>query len=217
MNPKPPPLPATARPRRVKTVLALLISAIACVALGMKLDQVCESISAFSPAPVDQKPRIPRADEARQLPTAPETGVPMIKTAQGNLVSLRPISVGEFAAFADETGLPESSHAWVKYNWGWEWKKGYSWRYSGETQGPGDSVTAISLQDAQAFCRWLTDKQRAQGSISAGQFYRVAEADQIALMLAVHGSRLTPVRDPGANMAPSFHIELAQAGDPGAI
>jgi len=78
-----------------------------------------------------------------------------------------------------------------------EWKKGYSWRYSGETRGAGDSVTAISLQDAQAFCRWLTDKQRAPGLARGGNFNRVAESDQVALMLAVHGSRQSPVRDPG--------------------
>jgi hypothetical protein len=210
MNPKPPPLPVTARPRRVKTVLALIISAIACVALGMKLNRLRESIMP------DASP-IPRADEARQLPTAPATGVPMIRTAKGDMVSLRPISVGEFAAFADETGLPESTYAWVKYNWGWEWKKGYSWRYSGETRGQGDSVTAISLQDAQAFCRWLTDKQRAQGSLATGQFYRVAEGDERALTLAVHGARQSSVRGPDANMAPGFHIELAQVGAPGDI
>jgi len=45
----------------------------------------------------------------------------------------------------------------------------------------------------------------------------VAESNQVALMLAVHGSRQSPVRDPGANMAPGFHIELAQAGAPGDI
>ncbi len=215
MNPKPPSLPATARPRRVKTILALLISAIACVAMGMKMEQLRESISPA--ASFDQAPQIPRADEARQLPTAPETGVPMIKSAQGTLVSLRPISVREFAAFADETSLPDSTCAWVKYNWGWEWKKGYSWRYSGETRGPGDAVTAISLQDAQAFCRWLTDKQRARGALPAGQFYRVAEADQMALMQAAPAAKVPSTRDPGANMAPGFHIELAQNGAPGSI
>jgi len=31
----------------------------------------------------------------------------MIKTAKGNLVSLRQISVREFATFADGTGLPD--------------------------------------------------------------------------------------------------------------
>ncbi len=215
MNSKPPPFPSTARPRRIKTILALLISGIACVAMGMKMEQLRESISPA--ASFDQAPQIPRADEARQLPTAPETGVPMIKSAQGTLVSLRPISVREFAAFADETSLPDSTCAWVKYNWGWEWKKGYSWRYSGETRGPGDAVTAISLQDAQAFCRWLTDKQRAQGALPAGQFYRVAQSDQIALMLAVPGSRQAPLRDPDANMSPGFHIELTQAIGSGSI
>ena len=185
--------------------------------MGMKLERLRESISPAASFARDDAPQIPHADEARQLPTVPEAGVPMIKTAQGNLVSLRPISVREFAAFADETGLAESSHAWVKYTWGWEWKKGYSWRFTGETRSPGDSVTAISLQDAQAFCRWLTDKQRARGALAAGQFYRVLEADEMALMLAVNAPKLAPLRDPGANMAPGFHIELAQDGAPGAI
>ena len=45
----------------------------------------------------------------------------MIKTTTGTMISLRPISVQEFEQFADETGLPDSSYAWVHYNWGWEW------------------------------------------------------------------------------------------------
>jgi hypothetical protein len=137
-------------------------------------------------------------------------GIPMIKTAKGSLVSLRPISVRKFQQFADETGLPDSSYAWVHYNWGWEWKKGYSWRFPGETRAPGDKVTAISLEDAQAFCRWLTDKERARGALSPSQFYRVVEADKAALMLAVHGRLQPSLRDNRENLAPGFHIKLAQ-------
>ena len=191
-------------------VLAMLITAAALVALGMEIDQWRKGGSEPEGAPT-----LARSDEAKELPTTPTEGVPMIKTTKGNLVSLRPISVREFQQFADETGLPDSSYAWVHYNWGWEWKKGYSWRFPGETRGPGDKVTAISLEDAQAFCRWLTDRERARGTLPAGQFYRVAEADKVALMLAFHGARQPSLRDNRENLAPGFHIELAQDIVPG--
>jgi len=45
----------------VKTILALIISAIACVALGVKLDQLRESISPDASFPADEAP----ADSAR--------------------------------------------------------------------------------------------------------------------------------------------------------
>lgn len=209
------PAPSRSGPSPFTTLLAMLITAASLVALGLELDQW--NYAATAPLPPPPETTLTRSDEASDLPTVPFAGIPMIKSPQGALVSLRPITVREFQQFADETGLPDASSAWVRYNWGWEWKKGYSWRFPGESHAPGDKVTAISLEDAQAFCRWLTDREHACGTLPQGQFYRVAETDKLALMTAFPGRLQPTVRNPRQNLAPGFHIELAQDLPTGSI
>ncbi len=211
---KPPPPPVRCAQRDLIPVLTMLIAVAVMVALGLEINQWW---SGANPAvSMDSGPTIPISDEARELPTTSRVeGIPMIKTEAGTMVSLRAISVREFQQFADETGLPDSSYAWIHYNWGWEWKKGYSWRFPGDSHAPGDQVTAISLQDAQAFCRWLTDREHARGTLPPGQFYRVIDADKVALLQAAQEARQASIRDGKENLAPGFHIELVQNLAPG--
>jgi formylglycine-generating enzyme required for sulfatase activity len=41
------------------------------------------------------------------------------------------------------------------------------------SQTPLHPITSVSWNDAEAFCRWLTEKERAEGRLSAGQEYRL--------------------------------------------
>ncbi|MEI9896688.1 MAG: SUMF1/EgtB/PvdO family nonheme iron enzyme [Chthoniobacter sp.] len=40
-------------------------------------------------------------------------------------------------------------------------------------QSPEHPVVGISREDANFFCKWLTDKERAAGALTAAQFYRL--------------------------------------------
>jgi hypothetical protein len=48
-----------------------------------------------------------------------------------------------------------------------------SWRNPGFVQADDQPVVGVSWSDAQAFCKWLTSKERAEGRISASQVYRL--------------------------------------------
>jgi formylglycine-generating enzyme required for sulfatase activity len=48
-----------------------------------------------------------------------------------------------------------------------------SWRNPGFPQGDDHPVVNVSWDDAQAFCRWLTLKERNAGNINAEQSYRL--------------------------------------------
>lgn len=60
-----------------------------------------------------------------------------------------------------------------------EFKAGiYSWSDPGFESGPKHPVSGVSLFDAEAFCMWLTWKERRSGVISADQTYRLPTDDE---------------------------------------
>jgi len=48
-----------------------------------------------------------------------------------------------------------------------------SWKGPGFKQGPDHPVVNVSWQEAIAFCKWLTDKERKDNVLPANQFYRL--------------------------------------------
>ena len=61
-----------------------------------------------------------------------------------------------FEAFATATGL-----------------KSEAWRNPGFKQDPDHPVVNVTWREAEAFCKWLTDKERKSGLLKAGEAYRL--------------------------------------------
>jgi formylglycine-generating enzyme required for sulfatase activity/serine/threonine protein kinase len=62
----------------------------------------------------------------------------------------------DFEAFAEATSL-----------------KSQAWRNPGFKQDPDHPVVNVTWREAEAFCKWLTDKERKAGLLKAGEVYRL--------------------------------------------
>ena len=51
--------------------------------------------------------------------------------------------------------------------------KGLDWEKPSFEQGPTEPAVNVSWEDAKAFCAWLTEKERGEGRLTAGQSYRL--------------------------------------------
>ena len=105
----------------------------------------------------------PVAGTPEKLPVpAPEIA------AVANSIGMRFVPVGEvqfsvylttvkdFEAFASATGL-----------------KSEAWRNPGFKQGPDHPVVNVTWREAEAFCKWLTEKERKAGLLKTGEAYRL--------------------------------------------
>lgn len=55
---------------------------------------------------------------------------------------------------------------------GWK-QRGNTWRSPGFEQGLTNPVCGVSWDDAQLFCRWLTEKERKEKRLDSNQTYRL--------------------------------------------
>jgi sulfatase modifying factor 1 len=76
------------------------------------------------------------------------------------------VTVGQFRAFVEETHFQTEGEKDGKGGWGWNeeqrnWKGGpqYTWKNPGFPQSDEHPVGNVSWNDAQAFCRWLSQKE----------------------------------------------------------
>jgi formylglycine-generating enzyme required for sulfatase activity len=89
------------------------------------------------------------------------------------LFSIWDTRVQDFKVFAESVGSDTNHRTGVLKHDGWGQREGYSWRNPGFTQGPTHPVCGVSWKDAQAFCRWLTERERKTGLITTNQRYRL--------------------------------------------
>jgi len=109
-----------------------------------------------------------------------------VRLTKGFWLGKTEVTVNQFAAFVQESGHQTtaerpsekfplgSSFVWVgRDGKGWEEQGGINWRNPGLAQGDNHPVVHVSWDDANAFCKWLTDKHRREGKIASVQRYRL--------------------------------------------
>jgi hypothetical protein len=80
--------------------------------------------------------------------------------------------VQDFAAFVRETGYDATKGMFSFGSDGWK-PRGNSWRSPGFSQGLTHPVCGVNWEDAKAFCRWLTAKERREGRLGPNDEYRL--------------------------------------------
>ena len=81
--------------------------------------------------------------------------------------------VRDFAAFVQATGYDATGGMSSVVTQNGFKLNALSWKEPGFTQTPDHPVVGISWEDAGQFCDWLTRKERAEGTLSAFQRYRL--------------------------------------------
>lgn len=89
------------------------------------------------------------------------------------LVSIFETRVKDFEAFASATGYKTERKMYTWIDKVGKQREGYDWREPGYAQGPNHPVGGVSWNDAQEFCRWLTQKEQSAGAIGRNQRYRL--------------------------------------------
>lgn len=108
-------------------------------------------------------------------------------------ISVYETRVQDFAAFAAATGFKAGDKLYTWINDEGRIYEGYSWRNPGFAQEASHPVGGVSWNDAQDFCRWLTEKERAAGRIGARQRYRLPTDAEWSLAVGLTGeSGATP-------------------------
>lgn len=100
-----------------------------------------------------------------------EAGIPDI------FFSTLEIRRGEFGLFAAATGHQSAGTIYFPSNGNWKSTEG-TWKNPPgmEPQSKNHPVTCVSADDAEAFCQWLTARERTLGRISAAERYRLPTA-----------------------------------------
>lgn len=105
----------------------------------------------------------------------------------GVLFSTTETRVRDFEAFVRAGGYVQEAPIYVNYDGtqiGWMLKD-FTWRSPSFTQAPEHPVVGITLFEAEAFCEWLTQHDRASGRIGSGDRYRLPTDTEWSLAVGI--------------------------------
>lgn len=129
----------------------------------------------------------PYYNAAKQMPTsskerdASKEAAPYDPDALGGakgdvLFGAWPVRVQDYERFVEETGYT-GEYPGDPLQRG-NLMPGDAWRSPGFEQAPDHPVVGVSWIDARAFCKWLTEKERADGVIGPSDEYRLPTNDE---------------------------------------
>ncbi len=118
----------------------------------------------------DGASRMPRPGVNWEIPDMGLEFVPV--PGSGVLCSIWETRVQDFAAFVAATGH-DATRGMVSFRLGSYGMNGDTWKAPGYRQGPKHPVVGVNDEDAQAFCAWLTKRERAAGRLTKRQEYRL--------------------------------------------
>jgi ABC-type nitrate/sulfonate/bicarbonate transport system substrate-binding protein/formylglycine-generating enzyme required for sulfatase activity len=123
------------------------------------------------------------------LPAARRTnslGAVLVRLPRAGWMAVHETRVGDFARFVAETGhdaaggmmtLGAEDHDWLP--------KGHTWREPGFPQADDHPVVGVNWHDAQAYCAWLTARERRLGAIGADEGYRLPDDREWSLAVGL--------------------------------
>ncbi|MGB8169115.1 MAG: SUMF1/EgtB/PvdO family nonheme iron enzyme, partial [Chthoniobacteraceae bacterium] len=80
--------------------------------------------------------------------------------------------VRDFEAFVTATGYDAVGGMYSLQRDGFK-QHNHAWNNPGFPQTPEHPVVGVSWEDANQFCNWLTQKERAEGALNGAQYYRL--------------------------------------------
>jgi serine/threonine protein kinase/formylglycine-generating enzyme required for sulfatase activity len=154
-----PPTPPTATTTNVTAAAELVISANPPTPQPLPTNPAAGNSASTNP-PTIAAASAPSPGETEPSPAPADHGpnsLGMKFATVGNVqFAIYPTTRQQFEAFAKATNL-----------------KNNSWQNPWFEQGPDHPVVNITWREADAFCKWLTDKERKTGQLKAGESYRL--------------------------------------------
>jgi serine/threonine protein kinase/formylglycine-generating enzyme required for sulfatase activity len=129
-------------------------------------------------------PKVPAlATTTRAQPYANSLGMEFVPVPGiDGLLGVWKVRVSDFKTYCEATGFEQTGGVRTRrvekddkgeYRMTWKLDPNASWKAPGFSQGPDHPVLGVSWQEATAFCKWLTEKERKEGRLLAGQSYRL--------------------------------------------
>ena len=144
-----------------------------------------------SPATLPSGPEVPKvaiAAATKAQPYVNSLGMEFVPVpGVDGLLGVWKVRVSDFKAYCDAAGYEQTGGVRTRrvekddkgeYKMTWKLDPNASWKSPGFSQGPDHPVLGVNWQEAVAFCKWLTEKERKEGRLLSSQSYRLpAESD----------------------------------------